>query len=256
MSRRLLASTAAAAFAISAVLAAGAAGAAGAAWGVPADIAVAGREPSCGDTSAAAFPIRTRIVGGPDVYRAGGGALSWRVELTNTTGRACHNIHPVIVLTDQGGELTPADVRMEFADREGAAGRAVRVEATDHDEVVGVLDDDTDRAFAGFTVPAGGTVAVPVRLAFAGGARVGAVTANAAVVQRRGDDGEWVGESGDYRFVVARAVGESEAAEPEPEQLAGTGRRGAGVLVPLGAAAGGCVAVGAAVVVLARRAGG
>ncbi|GAA4937997.1 hypothetical protein GCM10023237_70230 [Streptomyces coeruleoprunus] len=60
----------------------------------------------------------------------------------------------MIVLTDRNRRLTPAQVRLEFAAREGGPRRPVRVERTDAYEIVGVLDDDTDRTFTGFTVPA------------------------------------------------------------------------------------------------------
>ncbi|WP_374983024.1 hypothetical protein [Streptomyces fradiae] len=149
-----------------------------------------------------AFPLRTRITGGPAAYEPGAPPRTWYVELTNTTLRPCRGIHPVIVLTDRSGGLVPAQVRMAFTAPPGGAERPVRPEHTDHREVVGVLDDATDPAFAGFTVPAGGTLRVPVRLAFAPGAGPDEVTATAAVVQRRGDDGDWVGTSPPYRFTL------------------------------------------------------
>ncbi|MFJ8587700.1 hypothetical protein ACIRD2_24055 [Streptomyces sp. NPDC093595] len=182
-------------------------------------IAVPGRQPTCGNATDTAFPIRTRITGGPTAYVPGGGFGTWRVELTNTTSRACDNIHPVIVFTDRGQSLQPSQIQLEFYDGEDPAAAAdgagatprtvppgegagrphpVTVERTDRSELVGVLDD----GFPGYTVPPGGTVTVPVRLAFTSDARPDEVTANAAIVQRRGDDGDWVGESGDYRFTV------------------------------------------------------
>ncbi|MFJ9699778.1 hypothetical protein [Streptomyces fradiae] len=167
----------------------------------PAD-AAAHPEPSCGDRGMTAFPLRTRITGGPAAYEPGAPPRTWYVELTNTTLRPCRGIHPVIVLTDRSGRLVPAQVRMAFTAPPGVAERPVRPEHTDHREVVGVLDDATDPAFAGFTVPAGGTLRVPVRLAFAPGAGPDEVTATAAVVQRRGDDGDWVGTSPPYRFTL------------------------------------------------------
>ncbi|MFD3353821.1 hypothetical protein [Streptomyces fradiae] len=148
------------------------------------------------------FPLRTRITGGPAAYEPGASPRTWYVELTNTTLRPCRGIHPVIVLTDRSGGLVPAQVRMAFTAPPGRAERPVRPEHTDHREVVAVLDDATDPAFAGFTVPAGGTLRVPVRLAFAPGAGPDEVTATAAVVQRRGDDGDWVGTSPPYRFTL------------------------------------------------------
>ncbi|WP_411079274.1 peptidase [Streptomyces sp. cmx-18-6] len=78
--------------------------------------------------------------------------------------------------------------------------------------------------FLGVTVPAGGTVSVRVQMAFTSDAVPGRVTAHAAVVQRRHqdkakgggrEDGDWVGESGEYRFVIVDgATGEV----PRPER--------------------------------------
>ncbi|MFJ8692914.1 hypothetical protein [Streptomyces roseolilacinus] len=214
------------------------------------DVSVAGREPSCGDRAAAVFPLRTRITGGPAAYEPGAAPRTWYVELTNTTRQPCRNIHPVIVLTDASGRLVPAGVRMGFSTAAGGDPRPVRVEHTDRREVVGVLDDDTDRAFAGFTVPPSGTVRVPVHLAFAAGAHPDEMTAAAAVVQRRGDDGDWVGTSAPYRFTL---TGPRPSRTASPEELAGTGRRAAPLLLPLAAAAATCLALGAGAVVLARR---
>ncbi|MFG3345567.1 hypothetical protein ACGF1Z_10960 [Streptomyces sp. NPDC048018] len=67
--------------------------------------------------------------------------------------------------------------------------------------------------FPGFAVPAGRTLTVPVRLAFRADTAPDEVVVNAAVVQRRGDDGDWVGESGDYRITIVPA---DPAAEPDP----------------------------------------
>ncbi|MFG3494357.1 hypothetical protein [Streptomyces sp. NPDC047928] len=216
----------------------------------PADVTVAGREPTCGDTSAIRFPITTRIVGGPDSYRPGDAFREWSVELTNTTRQPCRNIHPVIVLTDRGRTLKPAQVRLEFSSGAGLRpGHPVVVEQTDQDEIVGVLDDDADRSFAGFTVPAGRTVRVPVRLAFTADTALEEVTAHAAIVQRKGDDGDWVGESGAYRFALV-AAGEPFSPPEIDEELATTGRRG---VLPLAGAAVGAVLLGAGAVVMARR---
>ncbi|MGW1540461.1 hypothetical protein ACWCPM_09495 [Streptomyces sp. NPDC002309] len=150
------------------------------------------------------FPITTRIVDGPASYDAGGGYGTWAIELGNTTRGACAGIHPVVVLVDGERELKPSQPRLEFY--EGTRPRAVRFERTDRDELVGVFGD----GFAGFTVPAGRTLTVRVRLALTSDAVPNDITANAAVVQRRADDGDWVGQSNDYRFRV-RAL-------PEPER--------------------------------------
>ncbi|MEE1752342.1 hypothetical protein [Streptomyces sp. SP18CS02] len=163
-------------------------------------VAVPERQPVCGDASAAGFPLTTRIRGGPETYRPGGGPGSWYVELTNTTTEACRNIHPVLVLTDRDRTLAPAQLLLEFQQKEGdGVLRPVTVEKTDRNELVAVLDD----GLPGFTVLPGRTVTVPVRLAFTADARSNEVTARAAVVQRQGDDGDWVGESDDYRFALA-----------------------------------------------------
>ncbi|MER7106341.1 hypothetical protein [Streptomyces sp. NPDC000229] len=181
------------------------------------------RQPTCGNASAADFPIRTRIVGGPTAYRPGGGFHTWKVELTNTTTEPCGNIHPVIVFTDRARALRPGQIQLEFYEN-GGKGRQqpVTIETTEEHELVGVLDDDAEGGdrFRGFTVPPGRTVTVPVRLAFTSDARPDTVTANAAVVQRRGDDGDWVGESADYRFALV----DEEPASEFAEELPRTGR--------------------------------
>lgn len=45
-----------------------------------------------------------------------------------------------------------------------------------------------------------------VRLALGPDTVANEITANAAVVQRHADDGDWVGQSNDYRFDIAPAV--------------------------------------------------
>jgi hypothetical protein len=156
----------------------------------------------------------------------------------------------VIVLAGGSGTLTPAQVRLGFSTAPDGPPRPVRVEHTDHDEIVAVLDDDTDRTFAGFAVPAGGTVRVPVHLAFAADARLDEVTAHAAVVQRRGEDGDWVGSSPSYRFTL---VAPQRPPGILPEELASTGRRAAAHVVPLSATAAACVALGTTAVYLTRH---
>ncbi|MFI0190191.1 hypothetical protein ACH4PW_21915 [Streptomyces sp. NPDC017082] len=155
--------------------------------------------PSCAGADAGTFPLAGRIRGGPASYEAGGGYGTWYVDLTNTTRRSCAGIHPVVVLVDDARALRPGQPRMDFY--EGSRVRPVTFEATDAQELVGVLDG---AGFAGFTVPPGRTVSVCVRLSFTSEAVPGRVTANAAVVQRRGEDGDWVGASGAYRFQVTR----------------------------------------------------
>ncbi|MFI9613655.1 hypothetical protein ACIHCM_18650 [Streptomyces sp. NPDC052023] len=167
--------------------------------------------PQCAAADDRQFPITTRIVGGPGSYDAGGGFGTWSIELGNTTRSACTGIHPVVVLVDGERALKPSQPRLEFY--EGARPRAVRFERTDRDELVGVFGE----GFAGFAVQPGQTLTVRVRLAFTSDAVANDVTANAAVVQRREDDGDWVGQSNDYRFRVrAESATETEgSAEPD-----------------------------------------
>lgn len=140
------------------------------------------------------FPLTTRIHGGPATYEAGGEPGVWNLELTNTTRRTCTGIHPVVVLVDERHALKPSQPRLDFYD--GPRAHAVRFEATDEDELVGAFGGD------GLSVGPGRTVTVKVRLAFAAGAVANDVTVNAAAVQRHGDDGDWVGQSNDYRFRI------------------------------------------------------
>lgn len=179
----------------------------------PVHAAAAG--PDCAASDDRQFPITTRIHGGPDSYDAGGGYGMWSIDLTNTTQSPCTGIHPVVVLVDGERALKPTQPRLEFY--EGARPRPVRFERTDQDELVGAFGALGD-GFAGFAVPPGQTLTVRVRLAMTSDTVPNDVTANAAVVQRREDDGDWVGQSNDYRFRV-RAEGEAEAeAEAEPEE--------------------------------------
>ncbi|MEU5954033.1 hypothetical protein [Streptomyces sp. NPDC047525] len=152
--------------------------------------------PTCSAPNGSGFPIGTRIKGGPPTYEAGGGYRSWSVELANTTRGTCGNIHPVVVVVDKERELRPRQIQLEF--RAGSRWRPVEFERTDRDENVGVFDD----GFPGFTVKAGRTRAVKVRLSFTSEARSEHAVISAAVVQRRDDDGDWVGESDDYPFGI------------------------------------------------------
>ncbi|WP_254076375.1 hypothetical protein [Streptomyces sp. P3] len=172
--------------------------------------------PGCAGSGADGFPLTTRLRGGPDSYRPGGGFGAWYLDLTNTTRRTCDGVHPVVVLVDAGHLLKPDQPRLEFY----ADGRAhpVRFEPTDDDELVGVLADEKGaRGFSGFRVDPGRTLTVRMRMALAPDTAPNVVTANAAVVQRHGDDGDWVGQSNDYRFAVETAPGTPPDAEPEPD---------------------------------------
>lgn len=171
--------------------------------------------PACVPEEDHSFPLTARIHGGPASYTAGGGFGTWRLALTNTTGRPCTGVHPVVVLVDEERALRPAQPRLEFYDT-GERPHPVRFEATDRDELVGAFSDD-DAGFPGFTIGPGETLTVKVRLALTSDAVPNEVTANAAVVQRRDDDGDWVGQSNDYRFRIDDATGPGPAPEPEPE---------------------------------------
>ncbi|MEV1050739.1 hypothetical protein [Streptomyces sp. NPDC049887] len=233
------------------------------------------QQPSCGDPSAVEFPVATRIVRGPGEYRAGGGAHEFSVELSNTTAQPCLNIHPVVVLAGQARAIPPDRVRLEFFDGAARMWRPVTVETTDQGEAVGAFGAGSG-GFAGLSLPAGGTFSVRVRLAFPDRTTPpDAVVANAAVVQRRGADGDWVGESDDYRFAIVapEPTGRpsESAAEPEATRTRapgdgsgedGAARRDAHELAATGArpwhsvgmaTAGGVLLAGAVVLLMLRR---
>ncbi|MFE9854644.1 hypothetical protein [Streptomyces sp. NPDC005780] len=192
------------------------------------DAASADQRPACGDPGATDFPIGTRIHGGPDTYASGGGYGTWFLDLTNTTAESCRAIHPVLVLTDEDRALTSDQIQLEFSERaHPGVEHRVSWETTDRDEHIGVFGGEGDDSFPGFTVPAGRTVTVQVRLAFTSDTSPGRITANAAIVQRQrtgstqgdgdtagqGLDGEWVGESEDYPFTVVEDDGGGTAAD-------------------------------------------
>ncbi|MCT9079397.1 hypothetical protein N4G65_22990, partial [Streptomyces fulvoviolaceus] len=64
---------------------------------------------------------------------------------------------------------------------------------------------------SGFTVAPGKTLTVKVRLSVTSDTVPNRVTANAAVVQRHADDGDWVGQSNDYRFGI-----DADPSDPQP----------------------------------------
>ncbi|MEV0445687.1 hypothetical protein AB0I84_17780 [Streptomyces spectabilis] len=195
---------------------------------------------ACSAPASADFPVGARVRQGPAVYYAGGGYGRWSLRLVNTTGGACKHIHPVVVLVDRKGKLRAEQVQLEF--RAGGRWRAVAFEGAGRGENVGVLDDGA----GGFTVRPGEPVNVPVRLAFTSGAVSDRVVASAAVVQRRGEDGDWVGESDDYPFDV---VGDG-GSWPSPAELA---RTGPNTLLGLGATAAALLLTGTALVTASRR---
>ncbi|MEV0489581.1 hypothetical protein [Streptomyces atratus] len=195
----------------------------------------ADQQPTCGAPTASDFPITTRIHGGPETYASGGGYGTWFLDLTNTTSKPCGSIHPVLVLTDEDRKLTADQIQLEFSepDRLDIPHR-VTWETTDRDEHIGVFGGDGADTFGGFTVPAGRTVTVQVRMAFTSDTEPNRITAKAAIVQRKqaaraddgkkapaGDDGDWVGESDDYVFGVVEDEGDG--GDTGGEDTGGTG---------------------------------
>lgn len=217
--------------------------------------------PYCGDLDSPGFPIETRVHGGPEAYPAGGDWQNWNLDLRNTTSRECRMIHPVVVLVDQDRRLTREQIGLEFYDGAERRWRAVGFETTDQDEHIGVFDGG---GFEGFTVEPHRTLTVKVRMRFAARTVEDRMRATVAVVQRRNDDGDWVGESNDYDFGISRTAddGGRHARPPAPgvarehppaataDALAHTGTRAPIWLAALGSA---CVAGGAAMLRGTRR---
>ncbi|MET8215003.1 hypothetical protein [Streptomyces hirsutus] len=172
--------------------------------------------PACATADEPDFPLTTRIHGGPDSYRAGGGFGTWYLELTNTTDRSCGGIHPVVVLFDDKRALRASQPVLEFYTADRELPHTVRFATTDEDELVGALADD-DAGFEGFTVEAGRTLTVKLRLALTSDAVAGEVVATAAIVQRYEDDGDWVGQSDEYRFRITTGPGTGPATDPDAE---------------------------------------
>ncbi|GGU35325.1 hypothetical protein GCM10010259_27290 [Streptomyces daghestanicus] len=154
--------------------------------------------PDCTAPEDHTFPLTTRLRGGPGGYEAGGAPGTWYLDLTNTTDRTCSDLHPVIVLAGERRAPEPGRLTLEFY--AGQRAHPVRFAPAGAGELAGVLaTEDT-----GFTVAAGRTLTVRLRLTAAPGAAPGRITAHAAVVPRReGDGGDaWLGRSNDYRFRI------------------------------------------------------
>ncbi|MEU7136811.1 hypothetical protein [Streptomyces sp. NPDC046261] len=226
-------------------------------------------QPHCGDPHSAQFPITSRLSGGPEVYARGAAPQTWQLELRNATAAECRAVHPVAVLADKGRALEPGHFHLDFYDPGSSRWLPVAFERTDEAENVGVLDGRSPGSpgFPGFDVPPHGAVTVPLRLTFTDEAPQGPVTANVTAVQKRGDDGAWVGESDDYTFAVEQAA---PAARPESTARTAPADGGAGrhdddpppvladtgdslPLFGLGAAACALLAGGSALLLGARR---
>ncbi|MCM2575871.1 peptidase [Streptomyces meridianus] len=171
-------------------------------------------EPYCGDPESEDFPIETRVRPGAKDYEPGGGGHTWKLDLRNTTKAACRSIHPVAVLVDRERKLKPGQVRLEYAAPGRRGWHPVELERTEHDETVGVFDT-ADRQ--GFAVGRGRTLTLRVRMRFAPDAADNRVELKVAAVQRRDDDGDWVGRSNGYSF----RIGTGGRAEPADEPSAG-----------------------------------
>lgn len=180
--------------------------------------------PTCAAPDTRDFPIKTRIHGGPAAYDVGGDYRTWYIDLSNTTAHTCGGIHPIVVLVDGKRALRPGQARLEFY--EGERSHPVKFEKSDEAENVGAFDD----GFPGFTVGPGRTLTVKVRLSVTSDATApNDVVANAAVVQRHNDDGDWVGESNDYRFrIEGEEVGEDEGDGSDGGDGGGEGLDGTG----------------------------
>ncbi|MFD5663077.1 hypothetical protein ACFWHX_38690, partial [Streptomyces hirsutus] len=61
------------------------------------------------------------------------------------------------------------------------------------------------------------TLTVKLRLALTSDAVAGEVVATAAIVQRYEDDGDWVGQSDEYRFRITTGPGTGPATDPDAE---------------------------------------
>ncbi|MYY86613.1 MULTISPECIES: hypothetical protein [unclassified Streptomyces] len=211
--------------------------------GPPAD------HPACTSVDATEFPLVTRIHPGPGAYESGGEPRDWTLDLSNSTDETCGNIHPVLVLADEERTLRARHVRAQFGD--GDRWWDVDFERTGQGENVGVFGGN---GFPGFTVGPGRTVTVKVRLSFAPGAEPNHVVTSAAVVQRRDDDGDWVGASNEYPFdIVPEGTVVPSATAPSAERLQELAETGTGTTLGSGIAAGAALLGLGALAVGARR---
>lgn len=201
----------------------------------------ADRAPVCGDPAEAGFPISSRLHGGPAGYATGAEDRGFTLDLRDNTGGDCRDVHPLVILVDRNGKLTPRQFTLSYAPP-GGAWRTVPFETTDRGENIGIPGGENG---PGLTVPAGRTVSVRLRLRFAPDAPAGRVVTSATTMQRRGVDGAWVGESNHYVFDVAAP----------PDVLADTGSAGrrAAALSAIGAGAALLVAAGGVLVAVSRR---
>ncbi len=185
---------------------------------LPSEVAWAESAAPCAGADDQRFPLASRIHDGPTSYEAGGGYGTWYIDLTNATRQTCAAVHPVVVLVDDKRALKASQPKLEFYD--GTTARSVRFETTDQNELVGVFDAD---GFPGFTVGPGKTVSVKVRLSLTSDAVTNEVTANAALVQRHNQDGDWIGQSNDYRFGIGVEPGPTPTATPRSAAPSGSG---------------------------------
>ncbi len=173
------------------------------------------------------FPVTARLLGGPPAYTAGAAPRELRVELENTSHDPLRDVHPVLVFVDRGRALAAEQIRLEYRAPAPVAGagstpdrvwRPVAVEHTDNDENIAVVGGEDG---PGTTLPPGRKVAIALRLRFTAAASAGPVTASATVMERRGRDGDWVGESAGYDFDVLPSP--DAAAGPRPPDPGRTG---------------------------------
>jgi clumping factor A len=171
-------------------------------------------EPYCGDPDSAGFPIQPRIQRGPKAYPPGGDWKIWKLDLRNTTRTACRSIHPVIVFVDNDRKLAADRIGLEFQIPGEEQWRPVTFETTDRDEHIGVFQA---RGFKGFVVEPKKTVTLKVRMRFSSGMDEDGAKINVAAVQRRDDDGDWVGESNDYQFAIRDDDGDGDGSDEQRE---------------------------------------